>query len=71
MVDRLSEYLDGELSAGLRRLVEAHGGECPPCRSFVRTLEATVRAVRSLPRDPLPPAARHALAEALRKAGAR
>lgn len=68
MVEHLSDYLDGDLDAALKETIEAHGGECPPCRAFIRTLRRTVEAVRSLPREPLPPAARRALARALRNA---
>ena len=42
MVDLLSDYIDGELDSGMRRLIEEHEGECPPCRSFIRTLARTV-----------------------------
>jgi anti-sigma factor RsiW len=68
MVEHLSEYLDDELNAGLRRLIETHGGDCPPCRAFIATLAKTVEAVRSLPREPLPPAAKKELIDALRGA---
>lgn len=68
MIEYLSDYIDGDLDADLRRLIERHGGDCPPCKAFVGTLARTVEAVRALPRDPLPPSVRRALAEALRKA---
>jgi RNA polymerase sigma-70 factor (ECF subfamily) len=66
MARHLSEYLDGELQEALRLAIDAHGGECPPCRAFVRTLGRTVEAVRAQPRAPLPPALRRRLAEALK-----
>jgi anti-sigma factor RsiW len=68
MVEHLSAYLDGELDTALRAMIDAHEGECPPCRAFVRTLAATVAAVRALPREPLPPKMKANLAEALRRA---
>jgi anti-sigma factor RsiW len=68
IVARLSDYLDGALNARLRRTIERHGGACPPCRAFVRTLEATVRAVRSLPRQPLTGDLRREIVAALRRA---
>ncbi len=68
MAQYLSEYLDGELDESLRRVIEQHGGECPPCRAFVRTLERTVEIVREQPREPLPDGLKKALAEALRRA---
>jgi len=68
MVEYLSDYVDGDLDAELRGMIEAHGGECPPCRAFIRTLSATVLAVRALPREPLDPQARRALLQALQAA---
>ena len=43
LVERLSEYLDGELPAGLCRSVEAHMGDCRPCREFLESLRRTIR----------------------------
>lgn len=68
LAEHLSDYIDGELDASIRRLIDEHGGECPPCRAFVRTLALTVEAVRHQPAEPLPPRLKRALAEALRKA---
>ncbi len=68
MAGLLSDYVDGELDASLRSIIEAHGGECPPCRAFVRTLARTVEIVRSHPREPLPPELKAALREALARA---
>ena len=68
MAQFLSEYVDGDLDASIRGVIDAHGGECPPCRAFVRTLTRTVEAVRRQPREPLPPALKEALCEALRHA---
>ncbi|GIU84772.1 MAG: hypothetical protein KatS3mg008_1547 [Acidimicrobiales bacterium] len=31
-IRRVYEYLDGELSDDLRREIEAHLGDCPPCK---------------------------------------
>jgi anti-sigma factor RsiW len=68
MAAYLSDYLDGELDASLRELIERHGGECPPCRAFVRTLNRTVEALRAQPREPLGPERTRALVEGLRRA---
>jgi anti-sigma factor RsiW len=67
IVERLSDHVDGEVGAELRRAIEAHGGDCPPCRAFLRTLRATVRMVRRLPREPLAPSFQKALVRALRR----
>ena len=68
MAQFLSDYLDGELEASLRRVIERHGGECPPCHAFIQTLSRTVEAIRSQPREPLSPALERSLTEALRRA---
>ena len=67
MVQFLSDYIDGDLDASLREVIDRHGGECPPCRAFVRTLSHTVEIVKSHPREPLPPDLKMALLEALRR----
>jgi anti-sigma factor RsiW len=63
----LSDYLDGDLQADLRAVIDAHRGDCPPCEAFIRTLARTVEAVRSTPREPLPEALKQSLAESLRR----
>jgi predicted anti-sigma-YlaC factor YlaD len=71
MAEHLSDYLDGELDENLRRVIEEHRGDCPPCEAFVRTLARTVEAIRAHPRDPLPPDLVESLAQALRQAAKR
>lgn len=68
MAEYLSDYVDGELDGSIRRLIDTHGGDCPPCRAFIRTLARTVEALRAQPREPLSPALRESLSEALREA---
>ncbi len=68
MAEQVSEYIDGELDSSIRKLIDQHGGQCPPCKAFIRTLARTVEAIRAQPRDPLPDSLARALAEALRKA---
>lgn len=69
MADYLSDYLDGELEADLRALIDEHSGDCPPCEAFIRTLACVVETVRAEPRAALSAVQRHALVKALRKAG--
>ncbi len=68
MAEHVSDYLDGELQADLRALIDEHRGDCPPCEAFIRTLARTVEVVRSQPREPLSPALKKILAESLRRA---
>ena len=65
MAAYLSDYLDGDLQADLRTLIDAHRGDCPPCEAFIRTLARTVEAVRARPREPLSPALKKSLAASL------
>ena len=47
--DRLSPYLDGELSAGERDRVESHLRGCPACARHLEELRAVDAAARALP----------------------
>jgi anti-sigma factor RsiW len=51
--DRLSEYIDGELSPAERAAVDAHLLICPECRSTLDGLQDVLAGARSL-RDSLP-----------------
>ncbi len=50
----LSAYIDGEVSAGERALVEAHLKECLPCQRELASLRTTVDALRQMPSLILP-----------------
>jgi predicted anti-sigma-YlaC factor YlaD len=67
MVEFLSDYVDGDLDTAMKETIRDHGGRCPPCRNFIRTLEFTVKAVQELPRESLSDSARRALLQALKK----
>ena len=67
MAAYLSDYLDGDMQADLRTLIDAHRGDCPPCEAFIRTLARTVEAIRVQPREPLSPALKRSLAASLRR----
>jgi anti-sigma factor RsiW len=58
--DRLSEYLDGELSEGERVTLEAHLQSCGECSAILKDLRRVVRRARTLeegiPRQDLWPA---------------
>jgi anti-sigma factor RsiW len=54
MFARLSEYLDGELTAELCEEIRAHMGDCEPCQAFTRSLRNAVDLCRRLPATPLP-----------------
>jgi anti-sigma factor RsiW len=54
LAERLSEYLDDELTPELRREVEAHVRDCATCEEFVASLARTRDLGRWLPRLDLP-----------------
>jgi anti-sigma factor RsiW len=47
VLDRLSDYLDGDVDAGLRRQIEEHLRGCEGCARFGGEFAATVRALRA------------------------
>jgi anti-sigma factor (TIGR02949 family) len=55
LFERLSEYVDGELSQELCREIRTHLEGCEPCVNFARTLQATAELCRRLPATPIPP----------------
>jgi anti-sigma factor RsiW len=67
IAERLSEYLDGELPAAVRALVEAHNEQCANCRKFVESLQRTKELAHLLPRYQLPEAELERLAAEARK----
>jgi len=46
--DRMSDYLDGELSRTLRARMERHLGECHECRRLLEGLRRTLSALHRL-----------------------
>jgi len=68
MLDRLSEYLDGELSAELTREIESHMADCECCSCFIQSLKASMEAVHQLERKDVPDDIRTRVLEAARKA---
>jgi hypothetical protein len=54
VVDLLSAYIDGELSAGERELVQAHITTCSTCADDLASLRQTVRLLGQLPQVAAP-----------------
>lgn len=52
--DRLSAYMDGQLSSRERRVVEGHLAQCQHCQWNLATLQRTVQWMRELPPVPVP-----------------
>ena len=53
-VDRLSEYLDGDIAAAERSAIEAHVGGCPQCASTLEELRLVTARAAALAGRPMP-----------------
>jgi len=49
MFAELSNYLDEELDDSVCEELEKHLDDCQPCKAFVKTLQATIEALRQMP----------------------
>ena len=54
LFERLSEYVDGELSQELCEEIRQHMDGCNPCVNFAKTLRTTAELCRRLPSQPIP-----------------
>ena len=57
-LERLSLYVDGDLSGAAKRTVEGHLRSCPCCDEMAESLRRTVSLCRKTGRRRLPPAVR-------------
>ena len=55
LFERLSEYVDGELSQEICEEIRRHMEGCDPCVAFAKTLKKTAEMCRRLPSQPMPP----------------
>ena len=55
LFERLSEYVDGELSQEICEEIRRHMEGCEPCVTFAKTLKKTAELCRRLPSRPIPP----------------
>lgn len=55
LFERLSEYVDGELSQEICEEIRRHMEGCEPCVAFTKTLKKTAEMCRRLPSKPIPP----------------
>jgi anti-sigma factor RsiW len=55
LFERLSEYVDGELSQEVCDEIRRHMEGCEPCVVFAKTLKKTAEICRRLPAKPIPP----------------
>lgn len=54
LVERLSRFIDDDLTAAERRAVRAHLRRCPCCDDFTESLRRTVRLCQDAHRQRLP-----------------
>lgn len=66
LVELVTDYLEGRLSIAERTRFEMHLCCCPPCRTYLAQIRATVAAAGRLTEETLPPDARDALLAAFR-----
>lgn len=50
LLEKLSEYIDGELDLETCSAIEAHSEDCEPCRAFIESLRRTVTFIQAIPR---------------------
>lgn len=53
LVERVTDYLDGSLDAGMRERLAAHIGRCWACGHYVGGMTVTVRLMAELPPERL------------------
>lgn len=67
LLEKLSEYIDGELDPRLCREIERHMVDCHPCLLFVDSLKKTITLYRYAASEPLPKEVHIRLHEYLKK----
>ena len=60
-VELVTEHLEGTLPEEVERAIAAHLDLCEPCVVYLEQMRSTATALRGLPADTLPPAARDRL----------
>jgi anti-sigma factor RsiW len=68
ILQRLSAYIDDELTSDLCKEIRRHLGACPNCEVFVESLRHTVTLCRHKPTPALSPVDRRAMREDILRA---
>jgi anti-sigma factor RsiW len=63
--DRASDHLEARIPPGGRERFERHLARCASCARFVEEIRQTVHRLDTLPREPMPPAMKARLLQAL------
>jgi anti-sigma factor RsiW len=64
LVELVTDYVEGMLSARERARFERHIGGCPHCTIYLDQMRVTIRTLGRLPEETVSPAAREALLDA-------
>jgi anti-sigma factor RsiW len=67
VVEMVTDYLEGALSRGERRRLEAHLADCPHCTEYLAQIRATIRLTGRLEPADLTPEMRDDLGELYRR----
>lgn len=68
ILQRLSAYLDDELTTDVCKEVRAHMGACPKCELFLDSLRQTISLCRHFEASPLSPSKKLQLRREIQKA---
>jgi anti-sigma factor RsiW len=66
LVELVTDYLEGRLSAQARERFEEHLGLCPGCHNHLDQARTTIALTGSLTEESIPPQARDTLLETFR-----
>ncbi len=64
LVEVVTDYLEGALTAGERREVEAHLRDCRGCTAYLAQMRLAIRVLGDLPSEPSDPEVRRRLLQA-------
>jgi len=67
LVELVTDYLEGALSARDHARFERHIAGCPHCTTYLEQMRITIRTLGRLPAESVPPDARDALLGAFRE----
>jgi anti-sigma factor RsiW len=66
--DKISEYLDGELSTDICEIIERHMQDCPECRDCIASLRKTIALCKKASGEEISEEAKKRLRSALQEA---
>jgi anti-sigma factor RsiW len=66
VVELMTEYLEGTLSAGDRARFESHIAGCNGCQAYLAQLRTTLKVLGAMPDEPMPEPLKAELIQAFR-----